>query len=293
MGATEPQPTRTSAVVPVSMKRWVARPNERSGEQTPSDAKSEAIARQCFISSPIGQGGAQRAVADPNCLVHQPNAGLERTRANRGQTAQCAERRELQMGSGGSRFGAGRPAQRIKAEHCRSIDVRRWQRERILRAGASGTWGWSNSETGERTSTIGYRVGDDFVNLDYAISGKASGQRIALDRTACTYGGTRAWFVCPIRGERVAVLYLRAGRFACRHCQRIAYASQSGDVIDRTWRRQRGAEARLIGGRDRPVGMHRRTFERIKTVIADCEAVRSQALGVAFGALLRRYPRLA
>ena len=49
----------------------------------------------------------------------------------------------------------------------------------------------------------------------------------------------------------------------------------------------------MIGGRDRPVGMHRRTFERIKSVIADCEAVRSQALGVAFGALLRRYPRLA
>ena len=70
------------------------------------------------------------------------------------------------MGTGGMRYGAGRPAIHVKAEHCKRIDVRRWHRDGVLRAGRSGTWQWSNAVTGECTSTIGYRAGDGFVNLD-------------------------------------------------------------------------------------------------------------------------------
>ena len=173
------------------------------------------------------------------------------------------------MGTGGMRYGAGRPATHVKAEHCKRLDVRRWQREGALRPGVSGTWGWSNTETGERTGTIGYRAGDGFVHLDYAINGKPANQRISLDTTRCNYGGVRPWFICPIRGERVAVMYLRAGRFACRRCQRLAYASQSGDAIDRTWRRQHKAEARLDDDWQRPKGMHRTTHERLLSIIED------------------------
>ena len=197
------------------------------------------------------------------------------------------------MGSGGARFGAGRPAARGKAEHCRHIDVRRFARLAGLQAGSAGTWAWTDAVTNETRSSLGFRVDDGALTLQFSIDSKPVRQFVALDRTGCTFGGSRPWFICPVGGERVALLYLRFGRFACRHCQRLAYLSQSRDVIDRTWRRQRAAEARLIDGRDRPFGMHRRTFDRIKSVIADCEADRSQALGVAFGALLRRYPWLA
>lgn len=195
------------------------------------------------------------------------------------------------MGSGGSRHGAGRPAMHVKAEHCRRIDVRRWQREGILRPGAGGAWAWTNSE-GERTASIGYRAWDGAVNLDYAIDGRAAGQRITLDTTACTYGGTRPWFVCPVRGERVAVLYLRAGRFACRHCQRIVYASQSGDIYDRTWRMQAKAEAKLGPNWARPKGMHATTRERLLSIIWDCEEQREVALSVHFASMIRQFPNL-
>jgi hypothetical protein len=46
-----------------------------------------------------------------------------------------------------------------------------------------------------------------------------------LTRTLCTFGGARAWFTCPGCGRRCAILYARLGRFRCRSCLRLAYAS--------------------------------------------------------------------
>jgi len=196
------------------------------------------------------------------------------------------------MGTGGSRYGAGRPAWHVKAEHCRRIDVRRWHREGVLQEGQWGSWVWTDSETGERTASIGYRADRGAMQLDYSIDGVPSSQRISLDRTGCNYGGSRPWFICPIRGERVAVLFLRAGRFACRHCQRLVYASQSGDVIDRTWRRQYKAESKLGEHWQRPKGMHKTTHERLLSIIWDCEERRDAALAGYLATLGRRHPGL-
>ena len=196
------------------------------------------------------------------------------------------------MGTGGSRYNAGRPALHFKAEHCRRIDVRRWQREGILRAGRGGTWQWSDPDTGERKAAIGYRSDDHCLTLDYSINGEPRKQVVGLTETACNYGGTRQWFTCPIRGERVAVLYLRAGRFACRHCQHIAYASQSGDALDRTWRKQSKAEAKLGPDWSRPKGMHAATRERFLSVIFDCEERRETALAGYLDAMMRRHQSL-
>jgi len=190
------------------------------------------------------------------------------------------------------RFGAGRPALHVKAEHCRRIDVRRWRREGILQAGRAGTWQWTDPETGEQRAAIGYRSIARGVTLDFSIDGKAHAQTVWLTETACNYGGTRQWFTCPIRGERVAVLFLRAGRFACRHCQRIAYGSQSGDVCDRTWRKQAKAEAKLGPNWTRPKGMHHATRERLMSVIWGCEERRDEALSDYLKSILRRYPDL-
>lgn len=79
-------------------------------------------------------------------------------------------------------------------------------------------------------------------------------------------------------GERVAVLYLRAGRFACRHGQRLAYAIQSDDAIGRSWRRQQKVKAMLRANWKRPKGMHRTTHERLMSIIWDCEEWRDLAL---------------
>lgn len=182
------------------------------------------------------------------------------------------------MSRGGMRFGAGRPATHVKAEHCKSIDVRRWHREGIFAGRHMGSWQWTDGQTGERLATIGYRSEGTSVALDYLIDGKDCSQRVRLTHSACNYGGARPWFICPIRGERVAVLYLRAGRFACRHCQRLAYASQSDDAIGRGWRRQAKLEARLGENWSRPSGMRHATHERILEKIFDCEDQRNAAL---------------
>ena len=196
------------------------------------------------------------------------------------------------MPRGGMRFGAGRPAMHIKAENCKRIDVRRWQREGIFAGRHMGSWQWTDAQTGERLATIGYRSDGDGVALDYSIDGKDCSQRVQLSHSVCHYGGVRPWFICPIRGERVAVLYLRAGRFACRHCQRLAYASQSGDAIDRGWRRQQKIEAKLGDNWKRPKGMHRTTHERLMSIIWDCEEKREAALSRFMAGMLDRYPSL-
>ena len=196
------------------------------------------------------------------------------------------------MGRGGVRFGAGRRAVHVKAEHCQRLDVRRWHREGVLKNGVLGSWVWSDSVTGERTGSIGYAVGEGFVNLNYSINDQPSNQRIALTRTTCNYGGVRPWFVCPVRGERVALLFLRAGRFACRHCQRITYASQSDDAMGRAWRRQAMIEAKLGPNWTRPKGMHHATRERLLSVIWDCEEKRNAALARFLGVMMSKHPEL-
>ena len=194
------------------------------------------------------------------------------------------------MGTGGSRSGAGRPAMHVKSEHCRRIDVRRWHREGQLRAGRAGTWQWTDAETGERLASIGYRSDGGSVTLSYSIDGRPLAQTLRLTHSACNFGGARPWFICPIRGERVAVLFLRAGRFACRHCQRISYASQSDDACARTWRKQAKAETKLGPNWERPKGMHDSTRERLLSIVWDCEDRREIALGNYLAAMMLRHP---
>ncbi len=155
-----------------------------------------------------------------------------------------------------------------------------------------GSCQWTDARTGEHLATIGYRSDGMSVALDYSIDGTDCSQRVRLSHSACHYGGARPWFICPIRGERVAVLYLRAGRFACRHCQRLTYASQSDDAIGRGWRRQQKIEAKLGDNWKRPKGMHRKTHERLMAIIWACEDQREAALSRFLAGLLDRYPSL-
>lgn len=182
------------------------------------------------------------------------------------------------MGTGGMRCGAGRPGWHLKAEHCRSIDARRWAREGILRDGRCGGWVWSDPDTGQRLASISYSVGADAVTLSYSMGDSPMRQRVPILTTGCNYGGQRYWFGCPTCGRRVAVLYMRNRGFACRKCNRIAYASQSEDELGRTWRKQAKQE-RLLGETwQRPKGMHQATYERLLAAIWDCEERRDTSL---------------
>ena len=181
------------------------------------------------------------------------------------------------MGRGGLRIGAGRPGWHIKAEHCLRLDVRDLARRELLLGGAF-SWRWKNTETGEERGAISIAVSSDSVGLHFVCDGSPVQQTVPIERTPCHYGGTRPWFRCPCCHRRVAVLYLRGGRFMCRYCGRVVYASQSDDLIGRTWRRQWKLERRLGENWRRPKGMHRRTRERILERIFECESVRDEAI---------------
>ena len=184
------------------------------------------------------------------------------------------------MGMGGMRCGAGRPSYKLKAEHLLRVEVGRWHRCGYLHAGRSFTWSWHRGD--ENTGNIGVLVhGADSLTLQYMAGSedqrRDGSQTIRLAHTACNYGQSRPWFVCPVCQRRAGVLYMRAGRFACRNCQRVSYASQSGDTLDRMWRKQSKLEARLGAHWQRPKGMRHRTYQALLDRLHDCEFRRDAA----------------
>jgi hypothetical protein len=185
------------------------------------------------------------------------------------------------MSRGGSRFGAGRPAHKAKTHHCRSLDVRRMSKAGVLAAGKSGGWAWTDSETGEQRAVIGYRSHGHALQLDFSVNGQSVMQRVPLALSACHLGGSRDWFLCPCCSGRVALLYLRWSRFACRKCNQVAYQSQSEDDCGRAWIKQTRIEAKLGPDRQRPPRMRQATYDRLWAAIDACEAQRDSWLIVA------------
>jgi hypothetical protein len=102
-------------------------------------------------------------------------------------------------------------------------------------------------------------------------------QRVPVTWTACHLGGYRPWFVCRgsssgrYCGSRVAVLYGVGELFACRCCSGLVYASQRQTVYYRDLEKAQKIRMRLGGSTvmseafpDKPKGMHRQTYERLR-----------------------------
>jgi hypothetical protein len=56
-------------------------------------------------------------------------------------------------------------------------------------------------------------------------------ERVGLNRTRCTFGGSRPWFVCPGCCTRRAVLFCVGGVFRCRVCHDLAYRSTREEPV--------------------------------------------------------------
>ena len=76
----------------------------------------------------------------------------------------------------------------------------------------------------------------------------------------------------------MAKLYGPGRYFLCRHCYRLAYASQSEDAMDRARRRAGKIRIRLGGRSDmpefippKPKGMWHSTYERLSEKASDAE----------------------
>jgi len=137
------------------------------------------------------------------------------------------------MGGPGSgnrwRYGA-----KATTNDYRTLDVRRWAQQGVLRPGYWGGWKWTRD--GETVASIQMRAEPNRVILIYRHrSGvgdwKDEEYPVRIVCTPCNLGGSRTWFICPAVGcgRRVAILY-GGGIFACRHCYRLAYPSAREDV---------------------------------------------------------------
>ena len=165
-------------------------------------------------------------------------------------------------------------------EDYRSIDVRRWRREGLLRPGRRFGWSWFQGE--KRESSIGVEVMAEAVRLSYVWDRGTPREReirykVGIARTPCHFGGTRPWFVCPGRGcrRRVTTLYLLGAYFLCRHCQGLGYEEARPH---RLLRRAQRVRQRLGGPTGlsypfppRPKGMWRRTYDRLRWHVFEAE----------------------
>lgn len=157
---------------------------------------------------------------------------------------------------------------------CRSLDVRRFHREGLLKSGTSFSWRWSRA--GQETASIGALVYQGKLVLSYR--SKSGGdwedvkEPVSLEWTPCNFGGERPWFVCPGDrcGRRVAILYGPGKYFLCRHCYDLRYESQRENRMHRALRRAQNIRQRLGGSAnmmepfpERPKGMHHDTYMRL------------------------------
>ena len=167
-------------------------------------------------------------------------------------------------------------------EGCRSIDVLELHRRGYLRSLRRFSWTWSTG--GEQVASINVETQRHCVTLKYQSRSHGEDcsdaeQRVAIAWTPCRFGGERPWFTCSVAangvycGRRVTKLYGAQRLFACRHCYRLAYASQQEPVRRRgRWKSQK-IRMRLGGSPnmreefpDKPKGMHWRTYERWRRV---------------------------
>jgi hypothetical protein len=185
---------------------------------------------------------------------------------------------------------------RDTVEECRSLDIRRWQRDGLLTEGCYFSWTWTRN--GEQIAAIGVRVeyGRVVMNYQYRRYG-GDWQEVEypayLTSTPCHYSGSRPWFLCPAQGcgRRVAKLYLGGHVFTCRYCYHLAYPSQSENAAFRSITRAQKIRVKLGGSADlsspfpeKPKGMHWRTYERLRN---EAEQVEWQSM-LALGRWLQR-----
>jgi hypothetical protein len=149
-----------------------------------------------------------------------------------------------------------------------------------LREGESFEYSWTYD--GKPCGSIRVQMEEESVVLGFrSLLGDGSWtpvqQRVPITWTTCHLGGRRPWFSCDVHtdsqhcGRRVAAVYSTGGLFACRACHGLPYASQREPLRHRGLAKARKIRARLGGSAnmfdpfpDRPKGMHRRTYYRLR-----------------------------
>lgn len=189
------------------------------------------------------------------------------------------------MGSIGS-GGYERKRTKGTVTNDRVLDIRHWQRERLMTPGQCFNLVWGQQD--DLILGVAVRVEEHQVVLAYRYPQEDGSwtlieNPVALDWVPGHFGGRRSWFRCPTEGcgKRVAILYLGGTRFACRHCLNLAYSSQRQNPVDRNLyrvskiRSRLGEVERLGDFPKKPKGMRWRTYEGL---LSDANAATLRAM---------------
>jgi hypothetical protein len=194
--------------------------------------------------------------------------------------------REKKMGGMGS--GGWNGSGRATVEEVATLSMSTLRARGALKPGAHTVWTWSRN--GQPFASISVHGGCDSLRLSYSLSTEGGPQRriddrVSLERRPCRFGGARAFFLCPRCGRSVLNLHLRAGRFTCRECARLTYASRRERERDRHLRAANKLRERLGGEAgalnliaERPKRMWRRTYARIVAEIERRECFATEEL---------------
>lgn len=160
-----------------------------------------------------------------------------------------------------------------------------------FQCGYSGSLTWSRG--GHKTGSIGYRLGVDFMVLNYTAGQEPDrvtiSDRFEMEFTDQPFGGRRRWIVCNGCRRRCRVLI--GGRyFRCRLCYDATYPSQYerfrvvGLHKAETARERLGADPGISKPLPpKPKGMHWRTYRKLQEINWDAQLAIDRALAGYFG----------
>jgi hypothetical protein len=180
------------------------------------------------------------------------------------------------------------------------LDVDQLAENGCLRPGWSGTCRWTD---GNEVVSINLRAEAERLHLSYPVwvgdrEWRNVTDTIAIVHLPCRFGGSRAYFLCPGPrgtdcGRRTTKLHLSNRYFLCRHCTKLAYASQFETSWERAIRRANKLKQRLdigVGLADplpeKPKGMWARTYGYLLNEILQAEISANEAQENRFQRLL-------
>lgn len=185
-------------------------------------------------------------------------------------------------------------------DQCVVIDVNDVAKRCRLRVGHLDCGSFCVDEPQKARISYWYDAQEEWV-VDFGITRRNFGPdpfetkaSVRLHVSSPPLGGTRWWFVCPMRGCRVAKLYLPpwSDRLGSRDAHGLSYPDQRLSRFDRRLARVRSIRAQCGGGPnllepfpDRPKGMHAKRYDRLWD--ADAEAMQRY-----LSLLASRLPRL-
>jgi hypothetical protein len=190
-------------------------------------------------------------------------------------------------------LGSGRWKQpgRRTVDSCQALDANYLSARGWLRPGQSNTCSWVY---GDRAVSIDLHAEAEQLRLSWrgGDGQERMSRTIAITRVPSGFIGNRAYFVCPgggtpgaggSCGRRVFKLYFSHGRFLCRCCSQLVYASRyEQQPWLRASRRANKLRQRLgitgAGVPEKPQGMFVRDYERLleETLQAEMQATEAR-----------------